>query len=117
MVMKKICMIVPSFEAKGGITAVVSGYRGSELEEQYNIRYIETYCDGGKVRKFWKAVCAYVSFLVTLVSFKPDLIHIHSSFGASFYRKVPFIYIGSALRIPVVNHMHGSEVDRFYRNA
>ena len=113
--MKKICMIVPSFEAKGGITSVVRGYRGSDLEKRYQIRYIETYCDGVKVKKLAKAIRAYALFLWTLIVFKPDLIHIHSSFGASFYRKAPFICIASLLQIPVVNHIHGSELDRFYR--
>lgn len=110
-------MIVPSFTAKGGITSVVSGYRGSELEKQYQVRYIETYCDGGKAKKLWKAICSYAFFLWTLLIFRPDLIHIHSSFGASFYRKAPFIYIGSALRIPVVNHIHGSELAGFFSGA
>ena len=39
---KKICMVVPSFSAKGGITSVVSGYRGSQLEKDFEIKYIET---------------------------------------------------------------------------
>jgi len=114
MIVKKICMIVPSFEAKGGIASVVRGYRGSELEQKYQVRYIEAYCDGGKVKKLWKAGCAYLLFLWTLLTFRPDLIHIHSAFGASFYRKAPFIYIGAMLHIPVVNHIHGSDLERFY---
>ena len=115
--MKKICMIVPSFTAKGGIAAVVNGYRGSELEKKYAIHYIETYCDGTKPAKFLKAVAAYLRFVKELAVFRPDIIHIHSSFGASFYRKLPFIWLGSALRIPIVNHIHGAEWDAFYSNA
>lgn len=112
--MKKICMIVPSFEAKGGIASVVRGYRGSALEKEYQIRYIETYCDGGKLAKLWKAICSYAQFLWTLIVFRPDLVHIHSSFGASFYRKTPFVLLASVFRIPVVNHIHGSELGGFY---
>lgn len=115
--MKKICMIVPGFEAKGGIASVVKGYLGSELEKNYTVRYIETYCDGGKAAKLRKALGAYLRFIRELVVFRPDLIHIHSSFGASFYRKLPFIWAGAVLKIPVVNHIHGSEIDRFYRDA
>ena len=115
--MKRICMIVPSFEAKGGIASVVKGYRGSELEEKYDIRYIETYCDGGKAAKLCKALGAYLRFLKELIAFRPELIHIHSSFGASFYRKLPFIWLGSMLKIPVVNHIHGADWDEFYRDA
>lgn len=115
--MKKVCMIVPSFTAKGGIASVVSGYRGSALEQAYRIRYLETYCDGNQIKKLWKAICAYGAFLWNLMVFRPDLIHIHGSFGASFYRKAPFLVGASLARIPVVLHIHGSELDRFYWQA
>lgn len=110
-------MIVPSFTAKGGITSVVSGYRGSELESNYQIHYIETYCDGGKTAKLRKALASYARFLKELICFRPDLVHIHSSFGASFYRKAPFIYLSAFCNIPVVNHIHGAQWDSFYGNA
>lgn len=115
--MKRICMVVPSFTAKGGIAAVVNGYRGSELEKKYTIHYVETYCDGNKIAKLFKAVTAYLCFIKELIVFKPDIIHIHSSFGASFYRKLPFIWMGSVLKIPIVNHIHGAEWDTFYIDA
>lgn len=114
---KKVCMVVPSFSAKGGIATVVSGYRGSELEKQYNIKYIESYCDGNKIKKIFKAIGAYFSFLREVVINKPDLVHIHSSFGGSFYRKLPFVYMARIFNIPVINHIHGSEIANFYINA
>lgn len=110
-------MIVPSFTAKGGIASVVSGYRGSELEQRYQIHYIETYCDGGKLRKLGKAIAAYVAFLRELILFRPDLVHIHSAFGASFYRKAPFVYLASLLHIPIINHVHGADWTQFYENS
>ena len=115
--MKRIMMILPSFEARGGIASVVRGYRGSELEQTYDIRYIETYCDGGKTAKLCKALGAYLRFIRELIVFRPDILHVHASFGASFYRKLPFLWAGKLLKIPVINHIHGSEIDRFYRNA
>lgn len=32
--MKRVCMIVPNRMVKGGIAAVVNGYRGSQLEKK-----------------------------------------------------------------------------------
>lgn len=87
--MKKVVMVVPSFSAKGGISSVVNGYRGSELEKKYKIKYIESYCDGSKVKKICKAMEAYFLFFKEMAINKPDLVHIHSSFGGSFYRKLP----------------------------
>lgn len=115
--MKRICMVVPSFSAKGGIATVVSGYKGSHLEEEYEVRYIETYADESKLAKLCKAFVAYGAFLRLLPAWRPDLVHVHSSFGPSFFRKAPFVWIAHWHRIPVVLHIHGSELDKFYRCA
>lgn len=114
--MKKVCMVVPSFSAKGGIASVVSGYRGSALEKAYDIRYIETYSDVSKAKKLWKAVTSYFKFIHLLIFWKPDMVHIHSSFGASFYRKLPFIWLSSWFHIPIVNHIHGADFESFWPN-
>ena len=60
---KKVCMVVPSFTAKGGITSVVNGYRNSQLTEDYDVRFIETYCDGSVIQKTSKALSAYLKFI------------------------------------------------------
>lgn len=113
----KICMIVPNPKVRGGIASVVNGYRGSELEKRHEVIYVESYRDGSKGQKLIKALSGYVHFFVQLITNHPDLVHIHSSFGPSFYRKMPFIYLGCLFGIPVVNHIHGAEFDSFYENA
>lgn len=113
----KVCMIVPSFTAKGGITSVVNGYIGSDLEKEYSISYVETYCDGTKYQKLKKALQSYCKFIRLQKKNKFDLLHIHSSFGASFFRKMPFILLAHRKRIPIINHIHGSDMDDLYINA
>ena len=108
-------MVVPSFTAKGGITSVVNGYRNSQLTEDYDVRFIETYCDGSVIQKTSKALSAYLKFIYTALFWKPNLVHVHSSFGGSFYRKALIIEIASLSKIPVVNHVHGADFDEFYR--
>lgn len=112
-----VCMIVPDAAVKGGISSVVNGYRGSALESRYRVTYIESYRDGSKWDKFWKALKSYLAFERLLKTDRPDLVHIHSSFGPSFYRKMPFILWSASRRIPVVNHIHGAEFDVFYEKA
>lgn len=114
---KKICMVVPSFSAKGGITSVVNGYKCSNLEEDYEISYVETYCDGNKIKKIAKAIQGYFAFRNQLNNNRPDIVHIHSSFGASFYRKMPMIFYAATKNIPIINHVHGSEIEKLYTNA
>ena len=47
--LKKVCMVVQDPMVKGGIAAVVNGYRESQLEKDYKIIYVESYKDGGKL--------------------------------------------------------------------
>ncbi|MDE6604060.1 MAG: glycosyltransferase family 4 protein [Lachnospiraceae bacterium] len=112
-----VCMIVPNEMVKGGIASVVNGYRESDLEKRYRITYIESYQNGSKWDKLGKALKGYAAFRRLLRKDRPDLVHIHSSFGPSFYRKMPFILWSASRRIPVVNHIHGAEFDAFYENA
>lgn len=114
---EKVCMVIPSFSAKGGITAVANGYRDSKLEKDYDVKYIETYCDAGKAAVIAKAFFAYIKFFLLVIFWKPAIVHIHSSFGGSFYRKLPFILIAHCFRRPIVNHIHGADFEVFYRNA
>ena len=110
-------MIVPDPMVKGGIAAVVNGYRGSSLENNNQITYIESYRNGTKSQKLLKACHAYLQFMKEIRKNRPDVVHIHSSFGPSFYRKMPFILWGVHKRIPVVNHIHGAEFAPFYEEA
>ncbi len=115
--MHHICMIVPDPLVHGGIAAVTSGYYGSRLEKDYRITYVQSYCDGTRQDKLKKALKAYRQFREVLKEDPPELVHIHSSFGPSFYRKLPFILMAAGRGIPVVNHIHGSAFDEFYDNA
>lgn len=115
--MKKICMIVPDKMVKGGIASVVNGYRGSWFENQYQITYIESYKDGSKLAKLLKGVQCYFRLLHQIARNKPDIVHVHSSFGLSFFRKIPVIYIAWFAGVPIINHIHGAEFDKFFTNA
>ena len=114
---KKVCMIVQDKAVKGGIAAVISGYYGSRLEKDYKMIYVESYKDGGKLTKLVKGIRGYIKFIKVLLVDKPDLVHIHSSFGPSFYRKLPFIYMASWAKKPIINHIHGADFDEFYTNS
>ena len=77
----KVCMVVPNPLVKGGIASVVNGYRGSRLERDCDINYIESYRDGTKLAKLLKGIRGYFQFAKVLLIQKPDVVHIHSSFG------------------------------------
>ena len=113
----KICMIVPKADVKGGIASVVNGYRKHGIDREIELSFVESYQDGGKWQKLGKAVKGYLQFVRKLVLDKPDMVHIHSSFGPSFYRKIPFIYLAKLGKIKIINHIHGAEFSEFYLEA
>ena len=113
----RICMIVQQKDVKGGIASVTNGYYGSYLEEKYDIRYVESYCDGSAFKKLIKALKGYFRYKRILKYYKPDLVHMHTSFGPSFYRLQPFLYKAKKYGIPVINHCHGADFDNFFINA
>ena len=115
--MKKVCMVVQDRMVKGGIAAVINGYYGSKLEQDYRMLYVESYKDGNRITKLFKAIKGYLQFAKILILEKPDIVHIHSSFGPSFYRKLPFIYMASWAEIPIINHIHGADFSEFYTTA
>lgn len=112
-----VAMIVPQADVQGGIAAVVNGYRGSRLEQDCCIEYIESYRDGSAMDKLRKGLKSYAQFRALLRRHRPDVVHIHSSFGPSFYRKMPFILMSKRAKIPVINHIHGAEFGPFYADA
>ena len=113
----KICMIVPQSDVKGGIATVVNGYREYGLGKGYEVSFIESYRDGSKWQKLGKAIRGYFKFGVELLFRKPEVVHVHSSFGPSFYRKIPFILMTSWRGVKLVNHIHGAEFEDFYVNV
>ena len=114
----KVCIITNSKNYKGGITAVVSGYHGSKLEDDFSIHYVESCSDSHlKITKAGKMLLGYIQFFFELVFFRPQIVHINSSFGFSFYRKIYYIYLGKLFKAKIVNHIHGAEFDTFFINA
>ncbi len=113
----KICMVVPDRLVKGGIASVVNGYREHDFGGKCEVNYIESYRNGSKWEKLAKALKGYLLFFREMILNKPDIVHIHSSFGPSFYRKMPFIYMACFRGVPVINHIHGAEFETFYLKA
>lgn len=110
-------MVVPERQVRGGIASVVNGYREYDFGDRCKLSYIESYCDGNKWKKLLKALKGYGAFWKELRRNRPDIVHVHSSFGPSFYRKMPFIFMACRKNIPVVNHIHGAEFAPFYAKA
>ena len=62
----KVLMVGPDRSVHGGISGVVNNYYAAGLDQKIELKYIGTMIEGSKVRKLWRAMKAYMQFLVQL---------------------------------------------------
>lgn len=107
-----ILMIGPDRSVHGGISAVVNNLYDAGLDKMVNLTYIGTMKDGSRFRKLLVAIKAYLQFCRAVKHC--DLVHIHFSSDASFWRKSLFIRKAHSTRKPIVLHQHGGDFRNFY---
>jgi glycosyltransferase involved in cell wall biosynthesis len=114
----RVLLVAPDRTVKGGITTVIEGILASKLAEMHQFEHLSTHRDDvSKIGKFVHGIKAYFRFVRLALSFKPQVVHVHSSFGASFFRKAVIIMLGRMLGQRQINHIHGADFDSFYNDA
>ena len=108
----KVLMIGAGRDVKGGVSTVVNQYYEAGLDKLVDLTYVPTMIDGNKLKKFIVAIRAYVIFSIMLK--EADVVHVHMSHRASFFRKSYFIKKAHKKNKKIIIHMHGSEFDVFY---
>ncbi|PLW67039.1 glycosyltransferase family 4 protein [Pseudohalioglobus lutimaris] len=108
--------------SNGGIASVVKAFckqHASETPRNFDIYLLKTshYKDGSKLDNYVLVFFALFKFLYKVVTTRRIIVHIHSSYGASFYRKSVFWLIAKLFRLPVILHLHSSKFDEFFLNA
>ncbi|SIR47562.1 MAG: glycosyltransferase family 1 protein [Bosea sp. (in: a-proteobacteria)] len=104
-------MIHPA--ARGGILTVVENYAASGFTDA-DTRFIQTYRDAGFLRRQLIFLQALAACLRAFVSGRASLAHIHAAARGSFWRKAMIARLAAAFRVPVIFHLHGSEMKLFY---
>lgn len=110
----RILMLGTSLDTMGGISAVLTVYRDDGLFVRWPIEHVVTHRDGGVVKKIQTAIGALFRVMRCLIQTKPDLMHLHVSSRASFWRKALFMTLAISFRVPYLLHLHGSEFQIFY---
>lgn len=110
----RILMVGTSLKTRGGIATVVKGYLDSNLQDACQIKYIPMHCDGNYPQKIWAAFSGYIRFIIFLLFFNPQIIHLHVASRASFYRKAPIVFLSSLFKKKIIYHQHGAEFMKFY---
>lgn len=102
--------------ARGGMRSVVEAYQRDGFLKQEDVRLVASYVDGNVLKRqlvLVKALCIYLYLLVTK---KVELVHVHAAMRGSFWRKGLFSSLARLFGIPVILHLHGSEMKPFYQS-
>lgn len=108
----KVVMIGADRSVHGGVSAVVNNYYKAGLDSKVELRYIGTMVDGSRIKKLFKAIGAYFTFLLELRDM--DILHVHMAADASFYRKKIFIDTAAFFHRRILIHEHGGDFKGFY---
>lgn len=110
----KVLMIGPALSVKGGITTVLETYLGAWDYKAYQLKRLGIYVDGSKWLKLWVALVAGLRHLVLLAFWRPDIVHVHFSEKAGFYRESLFIITAKLLSRVTVAHGHAADFQQFF---
>lgn len=110
----KVLMIGPDDTVLGGMTTIQQNYRGHWDHDLFPMRYLGIYCRGSKLKKMRILIVSMVIFILWIWGWRPDLIHIHFSYRAGFYRESLFMMIASLFRQRLVIHSHAPDFEGFY---
>ncbi|MBB3444201.1 glycosyltransferase family 4 protein [Rhizobium sp. BK379] len=102
--------------ARGGMRSVVEAYERDGFLEKEDVRLVASYVDGNFLTKQAVLLRALIVYLWLLATRRVELVHAHSAMRGSFWRKGLFTSIARVFGIPVVLHLHGSEMKPFYES-
>lgn len=108
---KKVVMVCTA--ARGGMRAVVEGYQADGIFDRWNVVLLNPHAEDTLAARLKMAASALLRFLVLLISRQVALVHCHSAMRGSFWRKSIFALLARAFGIPVLFHLHGSEMKTF----
>ncbi len=102
--------------ARGGMRSVVEAYERDGFLEKEDVRLVASYVDGNFLIKQLVLLRALIVYLWLLTTKRIELVHAHSAMRGSFWRKGLFTSIARLFGVPVVLHLHGSEMKPFYQS-
>lgn len=110
----KILMIGSDTSVTGGMSRVIELYDEYKIFDDY-AEFLPSHKRGSvffRIYFFLKFLTNYISKLITQNSIK--IIHVHSSYKGSFFRKSIILTIARIFKKKTIFHLHGSEFLVFY---
>lgn len=102
--MKRILVVGPSKNTRGGITSVINAHQNTDVWENWNCEWIPTYIDKNVLQKILFFFIGFLKFIILVPYSK--LVHIHLSEPSSAKRKNIFLTISKLFGKKTILHFH-----------
>ena len=99
--------------ARGGIRSVVDGYLADGFFSRWNVLLLYSHVEGSFALRLATAAKAFLRLTGLLLYRRVGLVHCHAAMKRSFWRKSLFALIARLAGVPVIFHLHGSEMKTF----
>jgi glycosyltransferase involved in cell wall biosynthesis len=99
------------------MTSVVDSLLPALAARGVSVRYIPTHVDGSKIAKVFVAVHGGLRLVLVCLFRRCDIVHIHMSAHASFFRKSVMVGVARFFRRGTLLHVHGSRFDVFHEGS
>ena len=110
---RRIVMVGPRIDARGGIAAVARVLMSSRLAQDYTLEYVGTSGDGGALARAAQSALGVIRAAASIARSPEALLHLHVASRASFWRKWFIGCVAALLHRPVVVHLHGGLFHEF----
>lgn len=114
---KAVWILGTSPAGKGGIASVIHQYAEGGLIDSDRILFVATHHDRNPIGRLIPFIGAICRLWLALVMGRVGLVHVHSSYGGSFWRKFVLVLPAFSLGVPVITHLHGSQYMGFYSSG
>jgi glycosyltransferase involved in cell wall biosynthesis len=115
--MIKVLMAGPLPPRIGGMATVVQNVAASSLRRSVALELFDTGKTTSNDRAALVAIVSkarmYFRWQRALREFRPDVVHIHTCSGLSFFLDAGLLGLAKCNQVPVVLHVHGARFDRF----
>lgn len=106
--------VMISSDSRGGMRSVVDAYQRDGFLQAENIHVIHSYREGPFGARQIVLLRALSAYILCLLTNRIALVHCHTAAWGSFWRKGLFATIARLFGIPVILHLHASEMELFW---
>lgn len=107
-------MVGPAADRKGGIATITRTYLQHWDSERFDLKFIVSTGNTTKVGNFLRFLGALVEYCYQLLIWRPEIVHIHFGWGASYYRKSVFIILARFFPVKTLLHCHTGRFNLLY---